>query len=406
MNSRLPLPSSDEATFAALIDAARREAVDPEEVARLASHLANSGERLSWPSTVRVADVASTGGPGSLSTLLPPFALVVAGCDVVKLGVPGRPAGAIDVMGTIPGYRTRLDAEEVRTVVAQSSFAHFLADERFAPLDAALFAYRRKVGAVAVPTLAAASLLAKKIAVGVTHVGLDVRVGPHGNFGTTRDAARANATLFCAAARYVGISAVAFLTDAERVPQPWIGRGESLVALALALGIQVDASPSEWADTHFAACYQMAAYTADIPAAPSAGDELTKTRTREALASHLVSQGASLDALSARAAAVTASSRTDIVADRAGVFSLDLDRLRSAMVAAQAQGETDFSDPVGLELLERPRTRVDNGQPLARLRTTDEQIDVAAIKAAFNVVRVESGAMPSSTSEEWEIVRG
>src|SRR5437899_2441380 len=81
----------------------------------------------------------------------------------------------------------------------------------------------------------------------------------------------------------------------------------------------------------------------------------------------------------------TRSARIDIVADRSGVFGLDLDRLRSAMVTAQAQAGAPFSDPVGLELLERPRTLVENGQPLARLRTLDDRVDVAAIKAAFNI---------------------
>lgn len=403
--TRLHLPTFNEDDFAALIDQARDGTIDPVEVARLAVHLAGSGERLSWQSHLRVADVASTGGPGSLSTLLTPFALVAAGCSVVKLAVPGRPAGAIDVLGTIPGYRTRLSTAEVRAALVQCSFAHFLADDRFAPLDRALFDYRRKVGAVAVPILAAASLLAKKTAVGVKHVGLDVRVGPHGNFGTTRDAARANAQAFCAAARLIGISASAFLTDGERVAQPWIGRGESLVALALALGIEDAADLSIWAKSHFADCFRMAAYTAGTDATSFAGDEATTDRARKALESHLVAQGTSMDALHSRVSAVVRSPRVEVTADRAGVLNLDLDLLRTAMVAAQGPSDSTFSDPVGLELLERPRTMVKAGQPLARLRTTGDGIDVASIQSAFRIVCVEHGG-GGSASEELEIVRG
>jgi pyrimidine-nucleoside phosphorylase len=332
--------------------------------------------------------------------------MVAAGCRVVKLGVPGRPAGAIDVLGTLQGYQTHLSADDVRAVLAKASFAHFLADERFAPLDAALFAYRRKVGAVAVPVLAAASLLAKKLAVGVTHVGLDVRVRPHGNFGTTRESARANATLFCAAAECVGISAIAFLTDAERVPQPWIGRGESLVALAQALGIEQPAHSSTWADSHVSDCYRMAAYTAGIDVTSFVNAESTRHLAGRALESHLVAQGSSAGALRARVSAILASPRTTIHANRRGVLTLDLDRLRSVMVAAQEQGDDAFSDPVGLELLERPRTLVEYGQPLARVRATGSGIDIASIESSFIVVPAESGAPPSSESEELEIVRG
>jgi pyrimidine-nucleoside phosphorylase len=400
------LPSFSEADFADVVSAAREGSAGPQDVAGLASHLANSGERLVWPGNTRVTDVASTGGPGSLSTLLTPFALVAAGCRVVKLGVPGRPAGAIDVLGTLPGYQTHLSADDVRAVLAQASFAHFLADERFAPLDAALFAYRRKAGAVAVPVLAAASLLAKKLAVGVTHVGLDVRVGPHGNFGTSRESARANATLFCAAAKCAGISAIAFLTDAERVPQPWIGRGESLVALAHALGIEPAAHSSPWAAAHVSDCYRMAAYTAGIDVTSFVTAESTRHLARQALDSHLESQGSSTNVLRARVSAVLTSPRRTIRADRRGVFTLDLDRLRSVMVAAQEQGGDAFSDPVGLELLERPRTLVEEGQPLARVRPTGSGIDIASIESSFIVVSAESGAPPSSESEELEIVRG
>ncbi len=60
-----------------------------------------------------VADVASTGGPSSLSTLLSPLFLRAGGAVVPKLGVPGRPAGGIDCLAQIPGYRTELSAQEV-----------------------------------------------------------------------------------------------------------------------------------------------------------------------------------------------------------------------------------------------------------------------------------------------------
>lgn len=66
----LPLPrSTAESELETLVAAAREpEAWSPSEVARVASHLAESGERLAWSSSIQVADIASTGGPGSPST--------------------------------------------------------------------------------------------------------------------------------------------------------------------------------------------------------------------------------------------------------------------------------------------------------------------------------------------------
>jgi len=261
----LPLPTkADDSQFRELVDSARSGPSTAAEVAKLAMHLAVSGERLGWGSTGWTADVASTGGPGSLSTLLAPLWLVVFGRRVVKLAVPGRPAGAIDSLGTIPGYRVQLASDDVRSVVADCGFAHFLADQRFAPLDAALFEYRRRNGAVAVPTLAAASLLAKKLAVGVRLMGLDVRVGEHGNFGRSNTEARNNAALFCAAARLLGIEAVAFVASESGPVQPWIGRGESLVALAHTLGIRRVDGEDLWLEEHARDCWRMAATVAGV----------------------------------------------------------------------------------------------------------------------------------------------
>lgn len=71
-------------------------------VAELASKLAASGHQR--PKGRIEADLASTGGPSRLSTLLVLLQLVAAGCRVPTVGVPGRPAGGIDVLATVPGH--------------------------------------------------------------------------------------------------------------------------------------------------------------------------------------------------------------------------------------------------------------------------------------------------------------
>ena len=181
---------------------------------------------------------------------------------------------------------------------------------------------------------------------------------------------------------------------------------EIVVRIKRETGIEPAAHSSPWAAAHVSDCYRMAAYTAGIDVTSFVTAESTRHLARQALDSHLVSQGSSTNVLRARVSAVLTSPRRTIRADRRGVFTLDLDRLRSVMVAAQEQGGDAFSDPVGLELLERPRTLVEEGQPLARVRTTGSGIDIASIESSFIVVAAESGAPPSSESEELEIVRG
>ena len=99
--------TSDDKDIARLVRHVSRNNLEPHEVASLATKLADSGSSL--PASAKAtADIPSTGGPSSLSTLVCPLFLRLKGFVVPKLAVPGRPAGGIDVLATIPGYETDL----------------------------------------------------------------------------------------------------------------------------------------------------------------------------------------------------------------------------------------------------------------------------------------------------------
>lgn len=407
----LPLPSRlDEGEFRQLVAAARCGPTSPEGVAQLAAHLAASGEQLTWQDPSNVADIASTGGPGSLSTLLAPLWLRSDGFRVAKLAVPGRPAGAIDTLGTIAGYRVHLSTEEVRAVMRNCGFAHFLADERFAPLDAALYRYRRQTEAVAIPALAAASLLAKKLAVGVHVVGLDVRIGTHGNFGSTREEARQNAKMFCQAARALGLKAVAFLGTDDALAQPWIGRGESLVALAYALGLRKIDDPYSWLDDHLRNCRRMAAITrADSPAAIPSSDPLTfRESVRKFFEAHLTAQGANEHAFLQRVDEILITPPSIIEAPSSGFLRVDLDALRTALLAAQDdEHTTSFRDPAGVRFLIRPGSRVSAGDPIATLRCTPHSLQdslISRVKSTFQITPSTYADLHSQNADTMEVI--
>lgn len=427
--ARLKLPPRPtEADFSTLVAVAREISPSPEDVASLAEQLAASGERLRWPAGsvgAGAADVASTGGPASLSTLLAPLALRALGIPVVKLAVSGRPAGAIDSLGSLSGYRVRLSPDQVHETLDASGYAHFLADDRFAPLDAALFAFRRRVGAVAVPALAAASLLSKKIAVGLARVGLDVRVGPHGNFGTTREEARANSLLFCHAADLLGVEATAFLSSAEIPAQPWIGRGESLVALATVVdAIDPTLAASEgWLAAHSTTCLRMAAVvsgSSDNPDLASPSPNIDPTALADALRVHLEAQGATWDAFLARAEHVGGVRRHELRAAEDGTVEVDLGEIRTALTTLQAEvidgGDAAFSDPAGVHLLVQPGQHCCRDEPLALVRCEGVPWDSNQATALFErlsrAVRAlpfDNGSLATSSSPTYshdpEVVR-
>lgn len=345
---------ADEGAMQCLITSAP-DASD-EDLASLATILAHSGHVS--PPRAGSCDVASTGGPSSLSTLLSPLLLRTRGFSVPKVGVPGRPAGAIDVLATLRGFRSSLSNEEFLQHLSTVGFVHAAAGADLAPLDGALFAFRKRLHAIDSPPLAISSLLSKKLAVGLQSVVLEVRVWRGGNLGKDYTEARSHATRFNRIAALLGIDATCVLTDLESGPyQPYIGRGESLVALYEALGAEAD----PWLSEH----RQLCAMLADC--APGPGRSANFGEAKAVLHAHLEAQGSSGIALTSRLAELAAQPRQVISAQREGPFAIDLDRVRAELVRAQVQSSQD-DDPAGVKILVRPGEFVRKDRPLVQVR--------------------------------------
>ena len=353
----------------AVIDRARTSRITDDDIAYLATTLGRSGSVLWIPDGQSAADLASTGGPTSLSTLLGPLYLRAMGCCVPKLGVPGRPAGGVDALAQLPGYKVNLTDDEVMACIERCGYAHFLADGKHAPLDARLFQFRQRSGAQNVPELAIASLLSKKIAVGLKRAGLDVRVAPHGNFGGTWEEARRNARRFRSVAAITGIDTVCFLTDARFPYQPFVGRGESLVALKEIFAGTQDQSLG----AHAKLCFAMACATADC----ASGDLQGKMVAAEKhFYDNLLAQGSSQDAFDEYVLKVRNGHRFQFVAKDHGFLCVRLDRLRNLILRFQLAGAVDgavFPDGIGFVLCKNPGELVRPGDLIGTIRVAEEQ---------------------------------
>ena len=364
-----PLAISNGSSDLELLGAAKSVVTkgSPEAAAALAEVLAKSGVIISHHSKV-TADVASTGGPTSLSTLLCPLYLCAAGVRVPKLGVPGRPAGGIDCLAQIQGYRYQLSSREVERVLDRCGFAHFIANGDMAPLDGRLFRLRQEAGMQNIPILAVASILSKKLAVGVGRVGLDVRVAPWGNFGSNDDEALSSAALFRSAAALHQIEAFTFLTDGTQPYQPLVGRAESMCALARVFDGRHDPS----LESHNRQCMEMAAATSGKPDVVRG---ISQIALRSAFAANLSAQGSSIDAFDELVEVTTNAHRYVIVASCEIYFDADLPLLRDVMVRAQRDrllsGNAEFPDPIGIEMLRKPAETVAAGTALAAVRATE-----------------------------------
>ena len=353
------------------------------EIARLALILGRSGEVTSFRLGSRVADLASTGGPSSLSTLLGPLYLCSMGCCVPKLGVPGRPAGGVDTLAQIPGYNIFLTSSDVSGCMEQCGYAHFLANEDYAPLDARLFRYRQKVGAQNIPELAIASILAKKVSVGLERSGLDIRVAPHGNFGRSWHEARSNAHRYRETAAILEIDAVCMLTDATVPFQPYLGRGESLLALHYVFSNTADSFLAR----HATLCLAMATAVAT----PSAVTLISSIREcSNHFFNNVRAQGGSRDAFEEYTTYVEANHRFHLISKREGFVQIDLERVRDVIVHYQHAGlaeERAFPDEMGVVLKRQPGDFVQRGDLLATVRISERHwpSSESSLKEAISV---------------------
>lgn len=377
------MAGSSQASMKAIIELAIERRLTNHEIGHLAQRLANSGERSTIPGSSPLVDIASTGGPSSLSTLLCPLFLMCLDARVAKLAVPGRPAGGVDAMAQIPGYRVDLTLREVSQVLDSCGYAHFLASGVHAPKDGELYAYRKRNGAVNIPELAIASLLSKKLAVGISLMGLDIRVAPHGNFGASWNEARANAQRFKEVATDIGIAATCFLTDGRVPYQPYIGRGEALTALWLIL----EGKQDPWLDQHLRTCFAMVKLAIGRRAAclPDRQD------LRQCLSRHLAAQGSDIRCFDDRVAELRDCQRSTLIAEEEGFLVVNLETLRDALVGTQdkwKKPDNRFPDPTGLVLQRKTGDYVLKGEALATVRchpSVDEGF-LQQIKRAFPVV--------------------
>lgn len=375
------LHSQSSEAFDAVIDAASGVDVHESEIAFLATVLASSGEIVDQATNGIVADIASTGGIGSLSTILGPLMLVSLGATVMKIGVPGRPAGAVDVLAQVQGYDINPDMSASADIIAQNRFFHSAASHDFAPLDGALFAYRKKKDAVAVVPLIIASLLSKKVAAGINACGFDIRYGVAANFARTHAEAKASIPLFEKAGRLLGIRTYFSITDSDQLPQPYIGRGEVLLALDDIFKEQ----SNEWVSKHVDDCKSLAAGVVNRRDSIS---EVDGGALKAAFMKHLSAQGGSSDGFDHAVDRVRSQPITSISANRDGRFAPNISEIRNILTEAQANAvsvDCPFPDPSGVVFHVPPGHKVLCGQTIASIRNPDDPV-FPKLHKALNVL--------------------
>jgi pyrimidine-nucleoside phosphorylase len=376
----------DEASDA-VVQVATRGLTD-DQVAVLAESLSTSGEKVELPANLGpFADVPSTGGPGSLSTLICPLLIASTGVRVPKLSVPGSIAGGIDTMAILPGFKSKLVGCDFIEALGRAGIAHAEPSRDFCPADASLIKSRRKSQMMANAPLAAASLFAKKLAIPNTAACFDFRVGPTGNIGADVDTGLQAGNLFCRVARKLGVAISIALTDNRIFPCSAVGRLESLDLMwSMLNGHELRPLIDR---VHVDTCIRLAA-EACVLVRPGVTLESVAEKIRESLLSgaakktleaHLEAQGSSVKSLE-MTLALRAKQRSTIVVSLGRGYWVAPDLATVKNWAKRYQAIAEKCEPhsedlrpraqIGVRLLISPGEKVEQSQPVIEIRYPED----------------------------------
>ncbi|MCV2893246.1 thymidine phosphorylase [Lentibacter sp. XHP0401] len=372
-----------------------------EDSVALTLAMRDSGDVTEWDLPAPVIDKHSTGGIGDCVSLL--LAPALAACGGYVPMVSGRglghTGGTLDKLESIPGFKTALSMSRFRQTVRDNGLAIVSASPTLAPADKRLYAIRDVTSTVESLDLITASILSKKLAAGLEALVLDVKCGS-GAFMKTADEARALAQSLVSTANAAGCKTSALITDMSQPLVPSLGNAlevsevmhtlttgqqSRLLEITAALGGQLlsDAALAENPDN----------------GAAKIATAITSGQAAEAFARMIRAQGGPLGFVENWSRFLPeANIIREVKAPKSGhISSYDGEALGLAVVALGGgrQVETDSIDhAVGLSDLLPLGTRVQKGEPIARIHASRESAALEAERAVLKAAHI--GTAPAA----------
>jgi pyrimidine-nucleoside phosphorylase len=349
--------------------------LDEAETVALTQAMLRSGRVIDLSSVAGTkVDKHSTGGVGDKVSIA--LAPLVAACGVPVPMVSGRglghTGGTLDKLEAIPGFRTRLGADDFARIVAEVGCCMIGQTAEIAPADKRIYALRDVTATVECIPLIVASILSKKLAEGIDALVLDVKVG-RGAFMKNETDAR----LLAGALVRVGARAqkrvVALLTDMEAPLGIAVGNA---VETREALDVLAGGGPPDLVECTLRLGAEMLVLGGVARAEADARAKLegaiasgAAARTAERM---IDAQGGDPRVVSDRRRLEVAGEEVVIVAPADGfvarVDALGIGLAAVAMGAGRTRADQEVDHGVGILVEAKPGVRVSRGEPLARLR--------------------------------------
>jgi len=359
----------------ALLMAILLRGMTPEETASLTDAMVRSGVRVSYPGLPGTAvDKHSTGGVGDKTSLI--LAPLVAACGAYVPMMSGRglghTGGTLDKLEAIPGFRTGLSLDELKTAVATIGCALIGQTSEIAPADRKLYALRDVTGTVESIPLICASIMSKKIAEGIGGLVLDVKTGS-GAFMKTPEASRQLAESLVAIGEASGVRTEALITRMDSPLGREVGNAcEVIESIETLKG----SGPRELEQLSVLLAARML-----VVAGVTSSESDAEGRVRKAIASGagveklrkiIEHQGGNPRVVDDYALLPSAPDRATVAAPRPGfVVSIEAERVGRAAVALGAgRGRLDdvIDHGVGITVLAPPGFEVRRGDAVLEVR--------------------------------------
>jgi thymidine phosphorylase len=357
--------------------------LSPRELATWTAAMIESGDRLDLSHVSRpTVDKHSTGGVGDkISLILCPL---VAACGAAVPQLSGRglghTGGTLDKLEAIPGWRARLDNDEVLRLLETVGGVICAASDGLAPADRKLYALRDVTGTVESIPLISSSIMSKKIAEGTSALVLDVKTGS-GAFLPPIEQGRELAQTMVGIGERNGVRTVALVTDMEWPLGLAAGNG---VEVAESVEVLAGGGPPDVIALTLALAEQMCEL-AGLALDPH--DVLASGRAMDKWREMIRAQGGDPDA-----ALPSAAERETVTAPRDGYLRrLDARAVGNAawrLGAGRARKEDPVSPSAGVLMRAKPGDRVVAGAPLVELLADDAARipdGLAALAGAFEI---------------------
>jgi pyrimidine-nucleoside phosphorylase len=365
------------------------------EVSVMTESIVSSGSTvdLSGIPGIKV-DKHSTGGVGDKTSLI--CSPLAASAGVVVPMISGRAlghtGGTLDKLESIPGFRTDINLDEFKAILAEHKLAFIGQTPEVTPADGKLYALRDATATVESIPLIATSIMSKKLAIGLDALVLDVKVGS-GAFMKKQVEARRLAQMMVGIGRRVDKRVQALITDMSQPLGYAIGNALEIMEVSQTLQ---NAGPADLTRLSLELAARMI-FLGKITKTLDEARELAQSKLLDGSGYRkfkevIAAQGGNPQVLDRFDLLPNATGAQEITTSRGGYVSgIDAELIgqASSMIGAGRNTKEDSIDPaVGVILEVKVGQKIDAGSILCRIyHTSDEHLEDAAalVEDAFKI---------------------